>query len=91
MADSSDLRFKHLRPPTLTKPADELAADQQSVDLEPLTAEQPRAVSADGRFCRAWERRAFWPALPPLVQAAPAIEPAQQMPPMAEPASSPCA
>ena len=46
MADSSDLRFKHLLSPTEPKAQDELAPDQQTVDLEPLTAE------AKGRFSR---------------------------------------
>jgi xanthine dehydrogenase YagT iron-sulfur-binding subunit len=77
VADSSDLRFKHLRPPNQPKPED-LAPDQQSVDLEPLEAD-PK-----GRF----SRRSFLSGLSgfgatgllagaaPLVEAAPKVEPA---------------
>ena len=76
MADSSQLRFKHLRPPTIQNATDELAPDQQPLDLEPLQPDRP-----DGRF----SRRSFLSGLgatgllagaPPLVQAAPTIEPA---------------
>jgi xanthine dehydrogenase YagT iron-sulfur-binding subunit len=79
VADSSEVRFKHLRPPAPTKTADELAPDQQSVDLEPLSPEEPK-----GRL----SRRSFLSGLSgfgaagmlagaaPLVEAAPAAEPA---------------
>ncbi len=36
MADSSDLRFTHSRPPTRLESRDEPAPDQQTLDLEPL-------------------------------------------------------
>lgn len=76
MADSSDLRFKHLRPPTLTKSSDELAADQQSVDLEPLAPEQPQSRFSRRSFLSGLGAAGFLAGAPPLVQAAPAIEPA---------------
>jgi xanthine dehydrogenase YagT iron-sulfur-binding subunit len=76
VADSSDLRFKHLRPPTLTKSSDELAADQQSVDLEPLTPEQPTGRFSRRSFLSGLGAAGFLAGAPPLVQAAPAIEPA---------------
>lgn len=47
VADSSDLRFKHLRPPAASQSSEQLAPDQQSVDLEPLAPEEPK-----GRFSR---------------------------------------
>ncbi len=76
MADSSQLRFKHLRPPTVQNATDELAPDQQPLELEPLQPDRP-----EGRF----SRRSFLSGLgatgllagaSPLVQAAPTIEPA---------------
>ena len=76
MANSPDQCYKQLRPPTSTKSADELAPDQQTVDLEPLLPEP-----AKGRF----SRRSFLSGLgatgliagaAPLAQAAPAVEPA---------------
>ncbi len=76
MADSSDLRFKHLRPPTLTSSSDELAADQQSVDLEPLVPEQSQSRFSRRLFLSGLGAAGFLAGAPPLVQAAPAIEPA---------------
>ena len=78
MADSTDLRFKHLRTPTEPKSEGDLAPDQQSVDLEPVAAE------AKGRF----SRRSFLSGLSgfgaagilagasPLVEAVPTVAPA---------------
>ena len=74
MADSPNLRFNHVRPPNSSTSGDDLAPDQQPVELEPLTADPPK-----GRF----SRRSFLSGLgaagvlagaPPLVQAAPAID-----------------
>jgi xanthine dehydrogenase YagT iron-sulfur-binding subunit len=76
VADSCDLRFKHLRPPTLTKSSDELAADQQSVDLEPLAPEQPQSRFSRRSFLSGLGAAGILAGAPPLVQAAPAIEPA---------------
>ena len=76
MADSSDLRFKHLRPPTLTKTCEELAADQQPIDLEPLTPEPPRSGLSRRSFLSGLGAAGFLAGAPPLVQAAPTVEPA---------------
>ncbi len=77
MADSSDLRLKHLRPPTQPESPTELAPDQQIVDLELLSSEDSKRFS----------RRSFLSGLSglgaagilagatPLVEAAPAVEP----------------
>ena len=66
MADTIDTRLRHLRsrtPLNVKAPQnaeESLAPDQQSVDLEPLTAERPvNAGSAEGRFCLAWVPQAF--------------------------------
>ncbi len=76
MAESSDLRFKHLRSHSPDKLKSELAPDQHSLDLEPLNAEPAKG----GRF----SRRSFLSGLgatgllagaAPLVQAAPAVTP----------------
>jgi xanthine dehydrogenase YagT iron-sulfur-binding subunit len=80
MAESNDLRFKHLRG-TGTQNLGEAPADaeRQSIELEPLTAEFSETVK--GRF----SRRSFLSGLgatgvlagaAPLVQAAPVLEPA---------------
>jgi len=75
------MRFKHLRPPAPSKTADELAPDQQSVDLEPLSPEEPK-----GRL----SRRTFLSGLSgfgaagilagaaPLAEAEPKDEPAPE-------------
>ncbi len=77
VADSSELRFKHLRPPAKPKSQTELAPDQQTVDLEPLSQEDAKRFS----------RRSFLSGLSgmgaagilagaaPLVEAAPSVEP----------------
>jgi xanthine dehydrogenase YagT iron-sulfur-binding subunit len=82
VTESSDLRFKHLRPQSCEK--EELAPDQHALDLEPLTAEQ----SNSSRF----SRRSFLSGLgasgllagaAPLVQAVPSIAPKPQEAPAA--------
>jgi xanthine dehydrogenase YagT iron-sulfur-binding subunit len=75
VADSSDLRFKHLRPPTLQKPADDLAPDQQSLDLEPLTPEQPKTRFSRRSFLSGLGATGFLAGAAPLVQAAPSVAP----------------
>jgi len=79
VADSPDLRFNHSRPPSSPKSADDLAPDQQALDLEPLTPEELSPQQSKSRF----SRRSFLSGLgaagflagaPPLVQAPPAIE-----------------
>ena len=76
MADSTELRFRHLRGPDSPRSSDELAPDQQPLELEPLTPEP-----AKGRF----SRRSFLSGLgasgllagaAPLVQAVPSVAPA---------------
>jgi xanthine dehydrogenase YagT iron-sulfur-binding subunit len=77
VADSSDLRFKHLRPPTATGSTEELEPEPKSIELEPLAPESLKNLS----------RRSFLSGLSgfgaagllagtaPLVEAAPAGEP----------------
>ena len=76
MADSFDLRFKHLRPPTLQNPTDELAPDQQPLDLEPLEPEQPKGRFSRRSFLSGLGATGFLAGAAPLAQAAPALEPA---------------
>jgi xanthine dehydrogenase YagT iron-sulfur-binding subunit len=78
VADSSDLRFKHLRPPTLQKSADELAPDQQPLDLEPLTPEHPKSRFSRRSFLSGLGATGFLAGAPPLVQAAPSVAPAAE-------------
>jgi xanthine dehydrogenase YagT iron-sulfur-binding subunit len=79
VADSFDVRFKHLRSQAAQKPNVELAPDQHGLDLEPLAPEQ----SKSGRF----SRRSFLSGLgatgflagaTPLVQGAPSVVPDEQ-------------
>jgi xanthine dehydrogenase YagT iron-sulfur-binding subunit len=81
MPDSPNWRFKHLRPKSPQPNSDELAPDQQTVDLEPLTP-TPTEPESNGRGL---SRRSFLSGLgaaglvagaAPLVAAAPAIAPA---------------
>jgi xanthine dehydrogenase YagT iron-sulfur-binding subunit len=75
VADSSDLRFKHLDPPTSTKSTDQLAPDQQSVNLDPLSSEDSKTFSRRS-FLSGLGAAGFLAGAPPLVQAAPSVEPA---------------
>ena len=79
MADSFDVRFKHLRSQAAQKPNEELAPDQHGLDLEPLAPEQTKS----GRFTR----RSFLSGLgatgllagaTPLAQATPSVAPDEQ-------------
>ncbi len=88
MADTIDMRMKHLRSRTplnvkAQNVGDSLAPDQQPVDLEPLT--EPFVPETEGR--RGFSRRSFLSGLgatgvlagaAPLAAAAPVIEPALQ-------------
>ena len=76
VADSSDLCFNHLRPPSSPISADDLAPDQQPVELEPLTADQPRSRFSRRSFLSGLGAAGVLAGAPPLVQSAPAIEPA---------------
>ncbi len=78
MADSSDLRFKHLRPPTLAKSTEELAPDQQTLDLDPLTPETPKGRFSRRSFLSGISAAGFLAGAPPLMQAAPSIAPAPE-------------
>ncbi|HEY3625390.1 MAG TPA: 2Fe-2S iron-sulfur cluster-binding protein, partial [Terracidiphilus sp.] len=72
VADVSDLCSKHLRPHAQTESMEELAPDQQTVDLEPL---QPEKGGFSRRsFLSGLGAAGFLAGAPPLVQAAPAIE-----------------
>ena len=75
MADSSDLRFKHLRPPTPTRSSDDLAPDQQPVDLEPLSSEESKKFSRRS-FLSGLSATGFLAGAAPLAEAVPAPEPA---------------
>ena len=75
MANSSDLCFKRLRPQTSTKPTEELAPDQQSIELEPLSSEDAKKFSRRS-FLSGLGAAGFLAGAPPLVQAAPSVEPA---------------
>ena len=74
VADSSELRFKHLRPPTQPKSPTELAPDQQTVDLEPLSPEDAKRFSRRS-FLSGLGATGILAGAAPLVEAAPAMEP----------------
>jgi len=76
VADSSELRFKNLRPPTQQNSAGELAPDQQQLDLEPLTPEEPKGRFSRRSFLSGLGATGFLAGAAPLVQAAPSVEPA---------------
>jgi xanthine dehydrogenase YagT iron-sulfur-binding subunit len=75
VADSPDLRFKHLRASTTKKPED-LAPDQHAVDLEPMTSEQPKGRFSRRSFLSGLGATSFLAGAAPLVQAAPSVAPA---------------
>ncbi len=83
MADSSDLRFNSLRSQSLSASGKDLAPDQQTLELEPLSRPEPQ--SAGGRF----SRRSFLSGLGatgllagsgPLAVTAPVIAPEAEEP-----------
>ncbi len=83
MADTIDMRMKHLRSRTPQNVKDRLAPDQQSVDLEPLTEPHVPGTPSKSGF----SRRSFLSGLgatgvlagaAPLAAAAPVIEPVWQ-------------
>jgi xanthine dehydrogenase YagT iron-sulfur-binding subunit len=75
VADSSELRFKHLRASTAKQP-DELAPDQHGIDLEPLAAENPKSRFSRRSFLSGLGATSFLAGAAPIVQAAPSIAPA---------------
>jgi xanthine dehydrogenase YagT iron-sulfur-binding subunit len=84
VAESSDLRFKHLHPRTSQKPEAELAPDEhsperQSIDLEPLTPESGKSSRFSRRsFLSGLGATGLLAGAAPLVQAAPSVAPAAQ-------------
>jgi xanthine dehydrogenase YagT iron-sulfur-binding subunit len=76
VAESSDLRLKHLRPPTQQNSTRELAPDQQPLDLEPLTPEEPKGRFSRRSFLSGLGATGFLAGAAPLVQAAPSVAPA---------------
>jgi xanthine dehydrogenase YagT iron-sulfur-binding subunit len=76
VAYSSELRFKHLRPPTSQNSTKELAPDQQPLDLEPLEPERPQGRFSRRSFLSGLGATGFLAGASPLVQAAPTVEPA---------------
>jgi hypothetical protein len=78
VADSSEQRFKHLRPPIVKNTTDGLAPDQQALDLEPLEAEQPQGRFSRRSFLSGLGATGFLAGASPLVQAAPTVEPAAE-------------
>jgi xanthine dehydrogenase YagT iron-sulfur-binding subunit len=77
VADSSDLRFKHLRATFPRKSPDDLAPDQQGVDLEPLTPEEPKGRFSRRSFLSGLGATGLLAGASPLVQAAPSVAPAE--------------
>ncbi len=78
MADSSELRFKHLRPPAVPGSTDGLAPDQQALDLEPLESERPQGRFSRRSFLSGLGATGLLAGAPPLVQAAPTVAPATE-------------
>jgi xanthine dehydrogenase YagT iron-sulfur-binding subunit len=82
VADSPNLRFKHLRTrftPTSQRAApDAIADERQSVDLEPLAPEDARGGFSRRSFLSGLSATGILAGAAPLVQAAPAVEPAAQ-------------
>ena len=83
MADSFDLRFKHLRGPGAQhkegSTPDVSAAERQSIDLEPLTPEPAKTSGFSRRsFLSGLSAAGFLAGATPLVHAAPVIEPAAE-------------
>jgi xanthine dehydrogenase YagT iron-sulfur-binding subunit len=73
VADSSDLRFNHLRASFSKKSPDDLAPDQQAVDLEPLTPEPLKGGFSRRSFLSGLGATGFLAGAAPLVQAAPSV------------------
>ncbi len=84
MADSTDLRFKHLHASTPTKSPQDLAPDQHALDLEPLDPDHSKGRFSRRSFLSGLGATGFLAGAAPLVQAAPTIEPQPQEPPAAE-------
>ena len=79
MADHFDLRFKHLSPKSASQPENELAPDQQSIELEPIAPESPTAGGGLTRrsFLSGLGATGLLAGAAPIVVAAPAASLAQ--------------
>jgi xanthine dehydrogenase YagT iron-sulfur-binding subunit len=73
LANSPDQCFKHLRPPAAAQSTDELAPDQQTVDLEPLVPEQAKSRFSRRSFLSGLGATGLIAGAAPLAQAAPAV------------------
>ena len=80
MADVINPHLKHLIPRSSGKPTKELAPDQQPVDLEPLTPENPENKGAFSRrsFLEGLGATGVLASAAPFAVAAPVMEPAAQ-------------
>jgi xanthine dehydrogenase YagT iron-sulfur-binding subunit len=80
VAESSDLRFKHLLSKTPQKPNDKLAPDQHALDLEPLGPSDEMRASGFSRrsFLSGLGAAGFLAGAAPLAAAAPAVVSATQ-------------
>jgi xanthine dehydrogenase YagT iron-sulfur-binding subunit len=78
VADSFELRFKHLRPPAVSNTSDGLAPDQQALDLEPLESERPQGRFSRRSFLSGLGATGLLAGAPPLVRAAPTVAPAAE-------------
>jgi xanthine dehydrogenase YagT iron-sulfur-binding subunit len=82
VADSQNLRFKHLRAPFTAKSqesAHEATADErQAIDLEALAPEDSKGRLSRRSFLSGLSATGLLAGAAPLVQASPAIEPAAQ-------------
>ena len=80
MADSSEIRFKHLLSPKLPAAAD---AERQSIELEPFTPEEPKSRFSRRTFLSGLGATGVLSAAP-LARAVPVTEPAAEAPAEAE-------
>jgi xanthine dehydrogenase YagT iron-sulfur-binding subunit len=77
VADSSELRLKHIRTST-TKQPEELAADQHGLELEPLGPENLKSRFSRRSFLSGLGATSFLAGAAPLVQAAPSVAPSPE-------------
>jgi len=83
VADTLDLRFKHLRSHSAQKPKDELAPDQQTLDLEPLIPLDTQPASSRfsrGSFLSGLGATGLLAGTVPFAEAAPVVAPAADEP-----------
>jgi xanthine dehydrogenase YagT iron-sulfur-binding subunit len=75
MADNTDTRFKHLRSHTPQNAKSDLAPDQQSIDLEPLTESAGKRGFSRRSFLSGLGATSVLVGAAPLASAAPVLEP----------------